>query len=326
MKDAVRDLIAAEPPPHDKLPGLHFGEAGVAVAVVDAIAAGDVRRSADVDRFLERSLSGTLDWPDITHGAAGQGIAALYSADRLKDPSLAEHAHRCAAFLVAAQRRDGSWKLPPGIDGLSGQTLTGFAHGAAGMTFFLAEYACRFRDAGARRATRLGAAWLVNRAIPAGGGARLEWAYGTHTRRRWHWWCHGGPGIALTFLKLYEETQSARYADLARRALRAHPMRVRHHNLTACHGLAGLGEIYLEAARVLGEREWYDRAAVLSGDLLLLAHDTGLGTGWLAEDPHQATPDLMIGYGGVVHFLLRVRLAGAAHAPGFPLLLDPARG
>ena len=31
----------------------------------------------------------------------------------------------------------------------------------------------------------------------------------------WRWWCHGAPGIALTFLKLFETTGVARYADIA---------------------------------------------------------------------------------------------------------------
>ena len=320
---AVRWLLDTDPG-SDGIPGLHFGEAGVGVAIAEAIAAGLVNRNRRVNAFLTRGLSGTLDWPDMTHGAAGQGVAALYCADRLRDPRLAVHVHAVADFLLRTQASDGSWTLPPGIEGMSGQTLTGFAHGTAGIVWFLAEYGRRFGDRKVARAIRRAKQWLIACAVSTDRGRRLEWPYGTDTRQRWHWWCHGGPGIALTFLKLYEISHDDRDAETARRALRAHPVEVRYANLTQCHGTSGLGEIHLEAARVLGEDEWRRRAENIGAELLMLARETDTGMVWFAEDPHQPTADLMVGYSGVLHFLLR--LHSRRRMPGFPLLLDVRRG
>ncbi|HEY8418004.1 MAG TPA: lanthionine synthetase LanC family protein [Limnochordales bacterium] len=141
---------------------------------------------------------------------------------------------------------------------------------------------------------------------------------------RWRWWCNGSPGIALTFLRLYELTGESRWADLARKALRLHDKGVRAPNLSQCHGLSGLGEIYLEAHRVLGEPEWRERAAHIAATLYHLRRTTETGAvSWLVEDPHVPTADLMVGCGGVLHFLMR--FAGAERAGGFPLLLDPVR-
>jgi hypothetical protein len=67
-----------------KLPGLHFGSAGIAVAIAEAVSGRLINFDDSVDKFILSALSGKLDWPDITHGAAGQGIAALYCADRLR--------------------------------------------------------------------------------------------------------------------------------------------------------------------------------------------------------------------------------------------------
>ena len=317
---AARWLMAEGPSPVRALPGLHFGEAGVAVAIAEAIAAGLLPQDRRVGAFVAGALTGVLDWPDITHGAAGQGVAALYCARRLGDPGLADFAHRCAEYLLATQSRNGSWTLPPGVEGMSGQTLTGFAHGTAGIAYFLAEYTHRFDRPDALRALERATAWLAARAHRVADG--LEWSYGAHTRERWHWWCHGGPGIALAFLKLYEHTGERRHASVARGALRARPARLRYPNLTQCHGSSGLGEIYLEASRVLREDEWRDRAASIAADLLTLARagaDGGLS--WLAEDPYRPTPDLMVGYGGILHFLLRLKLSD--RGTGYPLLLEP---
>ena len=321
VRQAADWLLGEEPAPDDRMPGLHFGEAGMAVALAEAISSGYIFRNDHIDSFLRRALSGPLDWPDVTHGAAGQGIAALYCADRISDPGLLDLSHRCAAYLIDSQNPDGSWKMPPGVDGMSGQTITGFAHGVAGIVYFLAEYSRRFGGP-AENAWRAGVEWLIGEARPTVNGEALQWSYATNVEEPWFWWCHGGPGISLTFLRLYELSRDRRFADIARKALRGHPIDIRYHNLSQCHGLSGLGDIYLEAYRVLGEGEFWDRAASVARLLVHLRRESEAGAvTWLVEDPYNAYGDLMAGCSGVIHFLLRTTLRG--DQAGMPLLLDP---
>jgi len=299
------------------LPGLHFGRAGVAVALAEAVAGGLVERSS-VRQFVREALEGRLDWLDITHGASGQGIAAMCCGDALGDPDLTRLSQRCAEYLLNTQNPDGSWTTPEGADGISGETLTGFAHGVAGMVYFLAGYSARTRNIDAGRAAEKGAHWLLSQADRTNG--IITWQYSNRDRTRWHWWCHGGPGIALAFLKLFEVTGEPAYADVARAALNVHPANRRHPNLSVCHGLAGLGEIYLDAVQILKDEEWQHRAQQLAELLIALARTNDDGSlGWIVEDPHVPTADLMVGSGGVMHFLLRVHTGG--HIGGFPLLL-----
>lgn len=306
----------------ESLPGLHFGVAGVAVAIVEAISSGLIERNSEINHFLIKALNGKLDWPDITHGAAGQGIAIFYCADLLHDNNLLEFTHRCAYFLIKSQKDDGSWEMPPGVEGISGETLTGFAHGVAGMVYFLAEYSRRFKNIEAERAWKAGVNWLINQAIPLDDVKALEWRYSDKNEDRWKWWCHGSPGIALMFLRLFEQTGDSLYSQIASMALRVHPLELYHPNLSQCHGLSGLGEIYLEAYRVLGDKEWYRRAEQIAHTLINLRHETEHGTAtWLVEDPYSANADLMVGSGGVIHFLLKFLLN--KEKIGFPLLLDP---
>ena len=84
-----------------------------------------------------------------------------------------------------------------------------------------------------------------------------------------------------------------------------------------------LGEIYLEAARVLGDRQWLERARDVARTLLHLRREAESGTTWLVEDPNVPTVDLMVGMAGVLHFLLRLRVPD--HSIGFPLLMDSLR-
>lgn len=322
IHQAIHWLISNDPVSDNPLPGLHFGEAGVAVAIVEAIAGGLIERDTQVEAFLSRALSGILDWPDITHGVAGQGLAAFYCSDHLKDSEILNFAHRCADYLVDNQMDDGSWKMPPGVDGISGETLTGFAHGVSGIIYFLAEYSRRFRDNRIENSWWKAADWLIEQAISTETRGTLEWSYSNSHKDQWRWWCHGSPGIALTFLRLFEQTRELSFSKIATKALHGHPVDIRYPNLSQCHGLSGLGEIYLEASRVLDDTQWFNRAVNIANVLFHLRRESDNGSLiWLVEDPNIATADLMVGSSGVLHFFLRFMLKG--EKIGFPLLLDP---
>ena len=96
---AVRVLTAPTPMTPD-LPGLVHGRAGRALAVAAAVQVGCVPSSDALRTHLASALAGRLDWPDFTHGAAGQGFAALACARRLGVPQLAASAAAAAAYLV----------------------------------------------------------------------------------------------------------------------------------------------------------------------------------------------------------------------------------
>jgi hypothetical protein len=138
---AVRVLTTRTPITPD-LPGLVHGRAGRALAVAAAVQAACVSANPALRTRLADALAGPLDWPDFTHGAAGQGFAALACARRLGAPELAAGAAACADYLVRTQNPQGAWTLPKGVSGVSGERFTGFAHGAAGMMAFLGS-ACR---------------------------------------------------------------------------------------------------------------------------------------------------------------------------------------
>ncbi|MBU8906302.1 lanthionine synthetase LanC family protein [Desertibacillus haloalkaliphilus] len=321
--NAVRWLVSNEITP-DQLPGLHFGHAGYAVAVAEAIAGGMIQRNDQIDEYMVKALRGKLDWPDITHGAAGQGIAALYCSDRLNDEVFSAYAHECVAYLIKNQKEDGSWEMPEGVDGMSGETLTGFAHGVAGIVYFLAEYDRRYQHANAKKAWQVGAGWLMKKAIPSDNGKSLLWEYSDKSSALWKWWCHGSPGIALTFLRLYEQTKEQQYAEVAEKALKVHSSDILTSNLSQCHGLSGLGDIYLEGYRVLEDSQWLERAQHLADKIINLRRENESNSvTWITENPYHTTADLMVGSGSVVHFLLNLSLGG--EKTGFPLLLEPIK-
>jgi hypothetical protein len=299
-------VLAARTPVTPDLPGLVHGSAGRALAVAAAVQAGCVSADNTLRARLAGALAGRLDWPDFTHGAAGQGFAALACARRLGVPQLAAGAAACAAYLVRTQNPQGAWTLPEGAPGASGERYTGFAHGAAGMMGFLGSYAALACDAAADTAWRRAEAWLVSRAR-RGRAGRWQWPQSDSHPLPSNWWCHGPPGIALGWLCVAQAQGTAAIAEeYLRGALGASPPQLRSDSLGQCHGLAGVGEVYLEAYRVLREECWRERAADIANGLVALFRKR-------SRQPWQRPPDepaanaggLMLGTAGILHFLLR---------------------
>jgi serine/threonine protein kinase len=288
------------------LPGLMRGRAGRALAVAAAVQAGCVSADEALRTHLAGALAGRLDWPDFTHGAAGQGFAALACARRLGVLQLGAGAAACAAYLVRTQTPEGAWTLPEGAAEASGERYTGFAHGAAGMMGFLGSYAALASDAAADAAWRRAEAWLVSRAR-RGRGGRWQWPRSDSRPAPADWWCHGAPGIALGWLCVAQAQGTAAIAEeYLRRALNASPSKLRSDSLGQCHGLSGVGEVYLDAYRVLKEECWRERAADIANVLVALFRRRSRQPWHYSLDESAADADgLMLGTAGILHFLLR---------------------
>jgi lantibiotic modifying enzyme len=313
---AVRVLMAPTAVTPD-LPGLVHGRAGRALAVAAAIQAGCFSVKDTLRPHLVDALAGRIDWPDFTHGASGQGFAALACAGHLGMPELAAGAAECAAYLVRTQNPEGAWTLPEGAPGASGERYTGFAHGAAGMMGFLGSYAALAGDAAADAAWRRAESWLIGR-VRRSRGDRWQWPQSDSGPAASRWWCHGAPGIALGWLCVARAQGIAAIAEEhMRRALDASPSKLRSDSLGQCHGLAGVGEVYLEAFRVLQEECWRERTADIANVLVALFRKRS-GRPWhrILDEPAADAHGLMLGMAGILHFLLRHHHpAGVASAP-----------
>ncbi len=327
---AIDWLLGHQATTDDQLTGLHFGEMGVGLAIAEALAAGLVSAGNWTNAYYREVFTAPIDWPDLTHGAAGQGIGALACADLLADePALVDDAkscvERCAEYLCSQQYDDGSWVLPKGVFEMSGNAYTGYAHGAAGALAFLSHPTVFVRSGQVRDAATRAAEWLMGHARAGDRGLHIWWPMNPNEPRAWSWWCHGGPGIALSLLSYFNVSQDARYAASARAALRAHPFEARQPNLSQCHGLAGIGEIYLDAYNFLREDEWLERALAIARLLINLAKRDREGASWLVENPYVPTPDLMIGCSGVIHFLARLgyRKASFGAPLSCPIFVGP---
>lgn len=293
--------------------GLHFGSSGIAACLAIAIKERLVEPKTDYFDWITRLLDVENSKFSIMNGMAGQGIAHWHCQPFLHEDKVLQRLNGDMQNILERQEKDGSW-----VNNNTNEKFRitrGFAHGVGGIVYFLLEYAHRYKNNEALAAAQRGLQWLIKKST-----WRRDVVLWRSTKGKEiaPWWCEGGPGISLTFLKAYSLFGDNIYKKYARAALYVHHKNVLNNNLSQCHGMSGLGEIYLEASQVLKEEEWLDRAGWIAQVIMTLKKEhTEYGPYWLIEHERQPTADFMIGNSGVIHFLLRYCYPDKI---GFPLL------
>jgi lantibiotic modifying enzyme len=325
--------------------GLHDGIAGIGwaaldggLALADPIAAEGLAVIIDA---VERSVASPL--PDeLIGGRAGVILATLSAAvlarDRLDRPAEATRLDAAAItlgrqMLHSAQRSPTGWTWPSVVGSDDEPPLCGLGHGGSGPVLASAHLAAltgdpEFAEAAAEGA-RAERAWL---------GSDDGWpdlrGFNRSALERGErppspvLWCHGAVGIGLSRIRaarllgdpalLADAGVALRLAARDVQRLWAATPGTYEANFSLCHGAAGLVELFVTAARELGDRAWLGAAAavVRAG----LAHaETGHGWTCGVRDGTESS-SLMLGLAGTGAALLR--LATAAGIPS-PLLIGP---
>jgi serine/threonine protein kinase len=297
------------------IPGYYTGAAGIGLALAAGVQAGWILPSEILQTQIMSSLGLPNNDINVATGIAGQGLAALYCSRMLEQLDIHDLVTQYADQLINQQAKDGSWLLKKVGVQEKGIKISGFSYGIAGIIYFLMEYADVYQNLATRRAAEKGLAYLMSKAVQING--RCTWNINDKNKMEDPWFDYGFSGIALTFLRAYELFHREDYKQLATAALRNHPLLITTPYLSISRGVAGLGELYLEAARILKEPEWQQRAdwvaSFLNHTYLLQASET---VSWLTSLGTTTTADLMDGNAGIIHFL--IRHAHPGHI-GFPL-------
>ncbi|MCT2587062.1 class III lanthionine synthetase LanKC N-terminal domain-containing protein [Actinophytocola gossypii] len=308
-------------------PGLHFGIAALPWLAADLANLVDPGR-APVLRERAVQLADALveadpgSW-DITHGWAGIGLAQVGTmlatgGDADRRAAVTRIAHH---VLAAGTDRDGLLVWPRG--GEPDTYSTGFAHGSAGIGYFLLAAGTATGDHDLVDAATGVAAALPDLGVPTAGGAGLSWRSGPTGRAvPWTHWCNGAAGVGALLLSAGLASGDPALIDAARRAGRAITRGRAYGSTCRCHGLAGDGDFLLDlAARADHDGEFRRGAETIGRKLDALRFRDGFAWKWAHEGGGEPRPSYMRGYLGVHAF--RLRLAGLV--ADAPLTIAPAR-
>jgi prepilin-type N-terminal cleavage/methylation domain-containing protein/prepilin-type processing-associated H-X9-DG protein len=244
---------------------------------------------------------------DIIGGAAGclGGLLCLQSV-RPSNRVLAA-AIQCGDHLLAHAR-----PMAQGVGWASALPsqgpLTGFSHGAAGISWALLELAAHTGEDRFRAAAVAGIAYersLFSAEAANWPDLRLLGATQEHSEKAacQTVWCHGAPGIGLGrlgSLRHLDDPMLNTEIEVALRTTLAHGFGYNH---SLCHGDLGNLDLLLEAAQTFPEscsRSEVERHA--GGILSSIARD-----GWRCGNPLAVeSPGLMTGLAGIGYGLLRL--------------------
>jgi lantibiotic modifying enzyme len=328
--------------------GLFTGVGGWAVVLHElAAAARDEQASGLARRVLETvaahaSVDGDgVHWHDLTEmvwGTAGIGCLMLTPGADYLGPAAVDLAVRAGDWLLGQAEA-----APTGIRWSLGRAyeaerpddqrrFPNFAHGAAGIGFFLARLA---QVTGERRflaASLAATEWIMTTvrtdqdtcaAFHHDPGGTELFTLG---------WCHGPPGLGWLFRQLELSTGEASWRPWLRRAARADlisgiPARREPgfwDNVARCCGSAGVAEYFLDLHRLEGQPGDLAFAVTLVDDILDRAIADGSGMRWSNYEFRSPEPDLppettyLQGAPGIGSTLLRLH----RHLAGNPWTVD----
>lgn len=278
-------------------------------------------------------ITGERELLDLSIGAAGAGVGLLYAhRNGLHDDALG----------WATQAADRLIEMS--IDGLGGPNwlmmadmpfpfdAPNFAHGAAGVAYFLADL---HRATGEQRYldVAIAAAGYIDAHTVASGDGHLVCHTDQNPGLYYLGVCHGPPGTGRLWYLLHEITGDDRWLDRLQANLRgllatgAPEQRSDGlwNNFGQCCGDAGLGDYALFLHRATGAGEYLDLARQV-GAVVIANSDLDGGRRSWSQAEHRTRPDFvetqtgyMQGAAGIGSFLLHLATADADVAAKIPL-------
>jgi len=257
---------------------------------------------------------------DILGGAAGNGIYLLRLWQATQNERYLQGAIRNGEWLEGqALHRDEGVYWPFWTDKSEDETwyALGFAHGTSGTTHFLLHLYEATQDKRWSQLAEAALRLLDAQAQPDQGGLNWPPSLDEPEAPRCQW-CHGAPGIGLTYVKAAATLGEDPYKQTA---IAAGETTFQHgdirENPSQCHGLAGNGELFIELYRLSGDKLWLDRAADFAERSFSYHKEEEDGPLWGADEPGFFSPDFLCGAAGTGHFFLRLRSPDTLRMPLF---------
>lgn len=338
--------LAGTPLPPEADCGLYTGAAGLAWvlervnrAAPSAEVEKAVRRFGAGLRHRARTLGSGVEWgpaTDIISGGAGIGLALIALHESEADQGYLDLAERAGNRLVELGIPLSSglkWPVSPGNQ----RFMPNFAHGTAGVAYFLATLFLHTRKEKFLEAAVKGGRYLQTVADTDNGACRVFHNELDGTALYYLGWCHGPAGTARLFWQLHHATGDGEWWEWAVRCARSLEMAGVPESRSAgfwnnhglCCGTAGVGGFFLALYQDTLERRYWELAKRCAKVVLDAARREETGLQWVHAE-HRVQPDHLVaqtgymqGASGIGSFLLAMHLHEQGKRRVHPLPDDP---
>ena len=284
-----------------KDPSLFNGTAGIALALKEGIFAKLLQDDNHLLESIQTAFSSFGEDITLSRGISGQGLALLKISSALNPPASDQPLQLFINKIISSQNSDGSWELNS-PDDRHGSVPLGLNKGIAGVLNFLISCLNDHSESDLHNATRKGLTWLIS------------------SKSNRHFWKRRNSSLLpidlhseklnfdITFLmlKAFDALHDPEYKFLAEAYLRNLPQHLTSSNFTLYDGLAKIGDLYLEAFRILKNPYYWSQAAWISNVLFHTFVYTKKDEGhWTMLAKNQITANLFTGESGIIYYLLR---------------------
>jgi serine/threonine protein kinase len=270
----------------------------LAVAIASGIESGLIKSRPEIRSLVQHCFDTELSRIDTK-----EGIALLQCEGQL-DPEYFDQALKnLLDSIQRRQNRDGSWS--EGRTGRWQNSLEKYRSNmdaTANAIFFLSKCLSRFTFPGIEKSMIRGFEWLANRY-----SKKITCSTWPDPLER---------KVILVLIRGFEVSADHHFRNIVEKALRTIPFEVVNIDLSQESGLAGLGEIYLEAYRVFKSDEWNERGKWI---VALLFHSRRIFPDglffWNTCNIDFPKPNFNTGASGLLHFLMRYAYTGKIPYP-----------
>jgi len=277
-------------------------------------------------------ITGEREVIDLSVGAAGVGIIYLYAYREGLLDSLDLACLTADRLLEVAQDTEDGYRWLMMIDMPFPFTAPNFAHGGAGVGYFLVDLYSQCQKPEYLQAAISGASYVMSRVTPQSQGHLV-----CHNEEQqpatlfYLGVCHGPAGTGRLMLLLYQVTKDTVYLDWLKANFQgllstgAPETRSKGlwQNLGQCCGDAGIGDYAIGLYRALGEDLYLQFAQGVADYVIAQAVDgeaSNGGTSWQGAE-HRSRPDFleqqtgyMQGAAGIGSFLLNLHAVESGEA------------
>lgn len=283
--------------PLTESPGLFYGSAGRAL-MIHYLSLNNLMFFTGYRKLIDDCFLKNAKRFGLAEGIAGQVLVALLICKTSQSCFLVEKLQGLVSMLLAAQLADGSW---PG----NGETKmsAGLDYGIAGIILVLVKYDRLYPAQKNKTAIVNALKWLSKHGIYNNPLSFRK----VRSEKQDSSLISGSAGVALSYLYGYEHLQKAEYLRKAEKILYCYPEYSISFNYSLATGIAGLGLVYLKAARLTGHSVWNARSMKIYQVLrntYQAIHERKRT--WIVGGQKEFDASLLTGTTGILFFILKV--------------------
>lgn len=236
------------PAPDTLEPGLLKGSAGLGIIVQHMLRSGYLPQLPAYHTYVQRCLDKPAGGLDFANGISGMGWALLQIPELVENPYFREKCYSIHNEILLRQLSNGSW---PVYDSRQKSRVNlDLINGVAGILMYLVTYQSIYPGRETKNALQKGLDYLIRR-------NRDPWGLKRSVNGSL---LTGVSGMTWVLLEAYRQEPLLKYKEAAEKLLYKLPAYPMWPKFGLGDGLCGFAWVYLEAAEILGEKRWWDRA------------------------------------------------------------------